>query len=109
MMKNKQDAIDKWGPVKRAHTHAAANAVLQGSSADITKQSMVNGYNAGIYDILGYPLVTVHDELGFSIKTGDPIHEEAAKEMHNIMMKAYKLEVPVLVSVGRGNSWGTAG
>jgi DNA polymerase I-like protein with 3'-5' exonuclease and polymerase domains len=109
MMKDKNEAIKKWGPVKRAHTHAAANAVLQGSSADITKRSMVEGFNAGIYDVLGYPLVTVHDELGFSIETGNPIHEEAAKEMHNIMINAYKLDVPVLVSVGRGNSWGTAG
>lgn len=108
MVKDKQAAIDRWGPVKRAHTHAAGNAVLQGSSADITKRSMVLGYKHGIYDVLGVPIVTVHDELGFSIRTGDPRHEEAAKEMNHLMCTAYKLSVPVLVSEGRGESWGAA-
>jgi DNA polymerase I-like protein with 3'-5' exonuclease and polymerase domains len=107
--KDKQEAIDRWGPVKRAHTHAAANAVLQGSSADITKRSMVEGYKRGIYDVMGYPLVTVHDELGFSVETGNPQHEEAAKEMEQIMIHAYELSVPTLVSVGRGANWGLAG
>lgn len=109
MLKDKQEAIDRWGAVKRAHTHAAANAVLQGSSADITKRAMVEGHKRGIYDVLGYPLVTVHDELGFSIDTGNPTHEEAAKEMQEVMEQAYKLAVPVLVSVGRGQTWGEAG
>jgi len=107
--KDKQEAIDRFGPVKRAHTHAAANAVLQGSSADITKRAMVEGHRRGIYDVLGYPLVTVHDELGFSIETGNPQHEEAAREMEEVMINAYKLNVPVLVSVGRGANWGLAG
>jgi DNA polymerase I-like protein with 3'-5' exonuclease and polymerase domains len=107
-MRNKQAAIDRWGPVKRAHTHAAANAVLQGSSADMTKKSMVEGYKRGIYDVIGFPHVTVHDELGFSIETGNPRHEEAAREMQEIMENAYKLVVPVLVSVGRGANWGLA-
>ena len=109
MLKDKQAAIDMWGPVKRAHTHAAGNAVLQGSSADITKRSMVEGCRRGIYDVIGYPLVTVHDELGFSMETGNPEHEEACKEMKEIMEQAYKLAVPVLVSEGRGKSWGEAG
>jgi DNA polymerase I-like protein with 3'-5' exonuclease and polymerase domains len=108
MVKDKQTAVDMWGPVKRAHTHAAGNAVLQGSSADITKRAMVLGLKHGVYDVIGYPLVTVHDELGFSIETGNPAHEEAAKEMHRLMVDSYKLAVPVLVSNGRGKSWGEA-
>lgn len=107
--RDKQKAIDEFGPVKRAHTHAAANAVLQGSSADMTKRAMVEGYKRGIYDVIGFPHVTVHDELGFSIETGNPQHEEAAKEMKEIMETAYPLAVPVLVSDGRGANWGLAG
>jgi DNA polymerase I-like protein with 3'-5' exonuclease and polymerase domains len=70
---------------------------------------MVEGYKRGVYDVLGFPLVTVHDELGLSIATGDPRHEEAAREMKEIMETCYKLSVPVLVSEGRGKSWGEAG
>lgn len=108
LLKDKQAAIDKWGPIKRANTHAAANSVLQGSSADMIKKAMVQGKKDGIYDVLGYPLVTVHDELGFSIETGNPRHEEAAREMQSIMENAYKLKVPVLVTSGRGANWGLA-
>jgi DNA polymerase I-like protein with 3'-5' exonuclease and polymerase domains len=61
-----------------------------------------------VYDVLGYPLVTVHDELGFSVESGNPRHEEAAAEMHRLMVNSYQLAVPVLVSNGRGKSWGTA-
>lgn len=108
-LKDRQEAVDRWGAVRRAGTHKAGNAVLQGSSADITKKAMVEGYKRGIYDVLGFPLVTVHDELGFSVETGDPRHEEAAREMKEIMETVYKLAVPVLVSDGRGKSWGEAG
>lgn len=108
-LKDKNEAIDRWGAVRRAGTHKAGNAVLQGSSADITKKAMVEGYKRGIYDVIGFPLVTVHDELGFSVATGDPRHEEAAREMKEIMETAYKLAVPVLVSDGRGKNWGEAG
>jgi DNA polymerase I-like protein with 3'-5' exonuclease and polymerase domains len=108
VLKDKQEAIAKWRQVRRAHTHAAANAVLQGSSADITKRAMVEGHRRGIYDVLGFPLVTVHDELGFSIETGNPLHEEAAREMEEVMVNAYQLRVPVLVGVSRGANWGLA-
>lgn len=107
--RDKKDAIAAFGAVKRAGCHKAGNAVLQGSSADITKKAMVEGYKRGIYDVLGFPLVTVHDELGFSIETGNPRHEEAAREMKEIMEQAYPLKVPVLVSDGRGRTWGEAG
>lgn len=106
--KDKQEAIDRFGPVKRAHTHAAGNAVLQGSSADMTKRAMVEGKKRGIYDVIGYPLVTVHDELGFSYDKNRKEHVEAAKEMKHIMETAYELCVPVLVSDGTGSNWGTA-
>lgn len=109
VIKDKQEAMDRWGPVKRAGIRKAGNAVLQGSSADITKRSMVLGHKRGVYDVIGYPLATVHDELGFSIETGNPIHEEAAAEMKEIMCTAYPLSVPVLVTEGRGKSWGEAG
>lgn len=108
MLRDKNAALEKWGRVKRAHTHASGNAVLQGSSADMTKKAMVDGEKAGIYDVIGYPMVTVHDELGFSWDPHSRIHVEAAKEMKRIMENAYALRVPVLVSAGTGSNWGTA-
>jgi DNA polymerase I-like protein with 3'-5' exonuclease and polymerase domains len=103
-----EEAREKWGAVRRAFTHKAANSILQGSSADITKKAMVDGLKAGLYDVIGLPLVTVHDELGFSVPRTKEA-QEAAAEMRVIMEKAFVLNVPVLVSVGQGNSWGSAG
>ena len=48
---------------RRAFTHAALNARIQGSAADIMKLSMVNIWESGVCDVLGAPHLTVHDEL----------------------------------------------
>lgn len=108
-IRNKEEAAALWGAVRRAHTHKAANAIMQGSNADWIKKAMVDGVKAGVTDVLGMYLNTVYDELGLSIQTGDPRHEEASAEMKHIMTSAYKLNVPVLVSEGRGANWGLAG
>lgn len=108
-IRDKDEAIRLWGAVRRAHTHKAGNAVMQGSNGDWIKKAMVMGVRDGVTDVLGMYLNTVYDELGLSVQTGDPKHEEAAKHMKWIMENAYTLHVPVLVSEGRGNSWATAG
>lgn len=108
-VRDKDEAIKLWGVVRRAHTHKALNAITQGSNADWIKKAMVLGVEEGVTDVLGMYHNTVYDELGMSILTGDPRHEEAAAHMKHLMINAYPLSVPVLVSEGRGNSWGTAG
>lgn len=91
--------------IERVNTYMALNRKLQGSSADLTKLSMVLAAEAGILDVLGPFLVTVHDELGSSIpptKAGD----EAGRELTRIMQNAMTLKVPVLVESDRGEDWG---
>lgn len=107
--RDKEEAIRLWGAVRRAHTHKAANAIMQGSNADFLKKAMVLGVKDGVTDVLGMYLNTVYDELGLSIETGNPEHEQAAEHMKHLMTSAYKLSVPVLVSDGRGANWGLAG
>lgn len=107
--KDKEEAERLWGRVRRAHTHKAGNAVMQGSNGDWIKKAMVMGVRDGVTDVLGMYLNTVYDELGLSMETGNPRHEEACKHLKWIMENAYKLKVPVLVSEGRGKSWAEAG
>ena len=60
-----KEAIKEHGPrdnIKRAFTYKALNRLIQGSSADQTKKAMVEN-EQGIQ-----PLLTVHDELCFSLK-----------------------------------------
>ena len=97
---------DRISPgVRRAGTYKALNAIIQGSAADLMKKAMVDVWNSGVCDILGPPLLTIHDELDVSkpkTKAGD----EAFKEMVHLMEYAIKFKVPVLVDAQIGANWG---
>lgn len=105
-IRGEEAAKKEYGPnVQRVGAHAALNAVLQGSSADMIKKAMRDAFKAGIFDVVGVPLVTVHDELDHS----DPDTAEtteAFNELQNIMQNAIPLRVPVLADAERGASWG---
>ena len=93
--------------MQRAHTHKALNCVLQGSCADLVKTAMVNIWEAGIVgkDLDIY--LTVHDELDGSVELGKA-GEEKLQEISRIMENSIKLEVPIKVDSGVGDSWAAA-
>jgi DNA polymerase I-like protein with 3'-5' exonuclease and polymerase domains len=102
------EAKERYGSrITRAFTYAALNRVLQGSAADQMKKAMVDVWESGICDsdILGAPLVTVHDELDVSAPE-TPAGEEALMEMKRLMEEAITLKVPVIAELERGPSWG---
>lgn len=86
------------------YTHKALNRYTQGSSADIMKRSMVNIWNAGICDVLGAPLLTVHDELLWSAPRTKAA-KEALRECKHIMETSIPLKVPTPVAMEVGNTW----
>jgi len=93
--------------IKRAYCYRALNALLQGSAADIMKAAMVEIWEAGICDTLGSPLLTVHDELNWSVPDtpeGLQAHAEAVK----IMNDGRGLRVPMMTASGRGKNWAEA-
>ena len=77
-------------------THKALNRLIQGSSADQTKEAMVQVDAAG-FDII----IQVHDEIAFSIV--DSAEAEGAAE---IMRTCTPLELPSKVDIEIGTSWG---
>ena len=91
------ERIWKGRPLKRAYTHKALNALIQGASADLTKKAMLDLYN----ELGVIPHLQVHDELDLSYK-GD------IKPVKEIMENCIELEVPLKVSVEKGRSWGEA-
>lgn len=92
------EALREFGPpVVRYFVHKAMNGLVQGSSADMIKQAMVDCYDAG-YVI---PL-NIHDELDAT----DIQSDKQAKEIRDIMINCVKLEVPLKVDVELGPSWG---
>lgn len=98
------DRPPRYG-VRRAFTYRALNALIQGSAADLMKKSIVDVWESGVCDILGPPLLTVHDELDVSVprnKRGT----NAFREMVNIMERAIPFRVPILVDSDTGRNWG---
>jgi len=91
---------------RRAFTHAALNARIQGSAADIMKKAMVDIWESGVCDVLGVPSLTVHDELDGSY-VPDRAGKKALKEMHRIMESCTQLLVPLKVDGSVGPNWGS--
>lgn len=99
------NAVEKYVHVKRAKTKDALNTVSQGGCADIMKLAMSKIWDAGICDVLGAPLLTVHDELDFSVPETVAAHEAHTAAL-DIMRNCVKLKVPLLVSSKSGINWG---
>ena len=80
----------------RIGTHAALNNLCQGSSADQTKESIRDLAREGVI-----PLITLHDENGFSVKS-----EAQARRNADIMERATPMLIPAVCDVSLGDSWG---
>ena len=69
------------------------------------KKSMVDIWKSGACNVLGAPLITCHDELDFSVPRTQEA-TEAVEHVHEIMCSCVKLDVPLLVEIELGDSWG---
>jgi len=91
--------------VKRAWVHKALNRLIQGGAADIMKQALAQQWRSGVWDVLGAPLVTVHDENDWSVpRTAEG--REAIAEARRIMTHAVELRLPLYVDEEIGPNWG---
>ncbi|MDF5712478.1 MAG: DNA polymerase I [Rhizonema sp. NSF051] len=81
---------------------AAANAPIQGSSADIIKIAMVK-LREVLQNYQAHMLLQVHDELVFEV----PPHEweELQPQIKSAMEGAVSLSVPLIVDVRAGDNW----
>lgn len=87
--------------IRRAFTYKALNKLIQGSAADQTKKAMADCYSEGLL-----PLLTVHDELCFSVQ-----NKEQAARIKDIMENGLNdvLLVPSRVDQELGENWGEVG
>ena len=81
---------------------AAANAPIQGSSADIIKIAMVK-----LHEVLkpyrANLLLQVHDELVFEVHPEE--WAEIQPQIKSAMESAVELSVPLLVEIHAGQNW----
>jgi DNA polymerase I-like protein with 3'-5' exonuclease and polymerase domains len=98
-----EEAAEEYGGkgrIRRAFTYKALNKLIQGSSADQTKKAMVDCYAEGLV-----PMLTVHDELCFSVQSED--EAERIKEIMETCVDG--LKVPFEVDAELGDNWGEVG
>lgn len=81
---------------------AAANAPIQGSSADIIKIAMVKLHEV-LQNYQARLLLQVHDELVFEVPPKEC--EELQPQIKSVMESAVSLSVPLIVDVRAGDNW----
>jgi DNA polymerase I-like protein with 3'-5' exonuclease and polymerase domains len=100
-------ALRKYGQnIKRAYDYRGLNYKLMMSEADIIKRSMLAAYDAGVFEVIGMPILQVHDEIGMSVIDDSPIQNEAYRELHRIMEHTTPALVPITIEAKRGPTWG---
>ena len=92
---------------RQAAERAAINAPLQGSAADIIKKAMID-INTFLDKELPQTrmIMQVHDELIFETPKADA--EEILNLMKDMMEKAVRLDIPLIVDAAIGQNWNEA-
>ena len=94
--------LKNLGPYDSGLLRAAANAPIQGSSADIIKIAMVQLHKV-LKNYQARLLLQVHDELVFEVPPEE--WEELKPIIKSEMETAVELSVPLLVDINSGDNW----
>jgi DNA polymerase-1 len=92
----------KMGMQDSQNLRAAANAPIQGSSADIIKVAMVKMHEV-LKAYQARLLLQVHDELVFEVPPDE--WEELQPKIKSTMEMAVPLSVPLMVDIHAGENW----
>jgi DNA polymerase I-like protein with 3'-5' exonuclease and polymerase domains len=104
-----KSALAAYGSfIQLAGLYRAVNYKFQGSEPDIMKSGMRDLWRSGVFDFVGIPRLTVHDELDWNQRDESPEMEEAFRFVKYTMENAIRLRVPVKVDATKGDNWGKA-
>jgi DNA polymerase I-like protein with 3'-5' exonuclease and polymerase domains len=104
-----KSALAAYGSfIQLAGLYRAVNYKFQGSEPDIMKSGMRDLWNSGVFNYVGVPRLTVHDELDWNQIDDSPEMEEAFRFVKHTMENAVRLRVPVKVDATKGENWGKA-
>jgi len=102
-----QDINNPNWSIKSFAERTAINTPVQGTAADIIKVAMINISNELRAEGLeAKMLLQVHDELVFEVP--DEEVDKVRKMVEDEMVNAIKMDVPIKVNIGIGESWGHA-
>ena len=96
--------VARLGGMEAQQLRAAANAPIQGSSADIIKKAMVDLQQLLLEQQLpARLLLQVHDEL--VLECAPDALEAVQSSVQRTMEQAVSLSVPLVVEIGSGPNW----
>jgi DNA polymerase-1 len=95
----------RYYPKREYAKRQAINFVIQGSVGFLVKKAMV-ALREAIKPLGGIQLLSVHDEI--LVEVPEEHADECAKVMHDVMVGAGKLNVPIVADVSKGKTWGEA-
>jgi DNA polymerase I len=96
------DDLGNLGQLDAGYLRAAANAPIQGSSADIIKLAMIS-IDKLLEQYQAKMLLQVHDELVLEIPQDE--WEELKPKIRATMEGAITLSVPMVAEIGSGANW----
>ncbi len=96
------DNLGNLGQIDAGHLRAAANAPIQGSSADIIKLAMIRVEQL-LENYQAKMLLQVHDELVLEIPLDE--WQELQPKIQTTMQNAIDLSVPMVAEIGSGVNW----
>jgi DNA polymerase I len=96
------DNLGNLGQIDAGHLRAAANAPIQGSSADIIKLAMIQVEQL-LENYQAKMLLQVHDELVLEIPLDE--WQELQPKIQTTMQNAIDLSVPMVAEIGSGVNW----
>jgi DNA polymerase-1 len=93
--------------IKRAGDYKGTNYTFQGSAADVMKAGMLRAYRDGVFDVIGFPKMQVHDELDFSVISDNNLQKSGYSHLRHCLENAIPtVRVPLFVDSSRGANWG---
>ncbi|MEZ5147451.1 MAG: DNA polymerase I [Bacteroidales bacterium] len=99
-----RDINSKNAVVRGFAERNAINAPIQGSSADMIKIAMINIHDAMKKENFKSKMILqVHDELIFDTHKDEV--EKLKPLVHDLMVNAIKLKVPLVVEMNTGDNW----
>ncbi|ATX66575.1 DNA polymerase I [Roseinatronobacter bogoriensis] len=101
--------INAKGPGAGFAKRAAINAPIQGTAADIIRRAMIRVPQA-IADLPATMLLQVHDELVFEVAEDavDTVTARVREVMEAAAEPVLRLDVPLVVDAGMGDTWAEA-
>jgi DNA polymerase-1 len=82
----------------------AVNTPIQGTAAEVIKTAMINIQESFKENNLKTKmLLQIHDELLFEVPEKEA--DKVAKIVKDCMEEAVKLNIPLKVSIGKGENW----